>query len=1196
MDLAKDPSITSSREEITAESVHIEDAIKADDAKNVMISNIKKEHKQTKMSRRRKSIKNECVVLDGPPNQMNTRSSKSWDDLETEASPKKELTGKSSDSESALENKNISENDSAITKLRQNESIKEKKACLPANSFEGKQAGSAESSVSTLQPPILQALGLTRGLGIGVGLANTISLGKSQILSTEQQNRTAQTTAVTATTGTLPKTVPLLLNMPTSVGAGAGSVSSLLPANLPPGRYVIISSTSASSSSPLATITTTTSSSSPNKAAPAPLAVASLQAISTAVSSSLASSPVTAAMPVTMTKRSVTRLTPNGSVLKTSVRGTAGKTRGMRKSYTNSEKLAMIEAVESGLRKSVVADKFGVAPSTLACIILQKEKIRRDQTKSSLSRRRIRPCNDSSITGLSPSHYHSSAASQSFHNETADGGNREDGYSKTEDGGGRETGHSGQGSGRGRSPLPFTHFLANFDQSMNFDVSQAEEIVSVPDLSQSLTYTSEGATSSPASFCVSDLSHHTLPSAASTPQCLGTRVQPETAELLGKEPEDDFVDHIQSSQNSAVAASEAPSIGSPKTRNPSHAAKNVSVRDRVKEFGDILMTDPSGETLLCWACGFRLDHTRRSTIVEHLRSRKHGRCYLVAQALKTYALSSLGSSSFPLELVKQEPDSSSSKNLDSYCNEGGLLNCVSDHEDTGVETSDACRDDSVGGRRTSGTPRPSQSEPSATRSSSADRAQDGQLSGLCLVKREVHCYSVLDQLMKDQAYTDVTITADGHNFYAHKVVLCVASGYFRRVLADQSPGVRSVVVFRDVQADEMKNILQFLYTGEATVDATDLSSFMRTAQMLEITSLCDEKLRLPTPTALSSPQINDPLHNLNIFSANALPIVTNALRQQGLLSHQTLSQFQQLHSQKQLQVVAQQLQHLREQLQTSCSQMFMQANDEVVKAPTDSNGSKKHNYCSEVQDLTFSKRSESCITPPCDTPIETSPISYGEIQSVVSGAEPSLDVRSAVFPSLDDPPDPVRNVTLDLPQRPLNLTSPGVDQIEKSPSKCNANFDHNPEEMNALITSNEGPVESRPGFCQTTSNPRKRARPSIEYSPASSEDCGNIDQVSTARVQPVNLVMDWKSRNAVEETQVHNGTPAPDLIDGNSFSAPIDMTAMNHTFDGGSKKNFTTVGLTESTVISSNDNEENFCSNNENDTPSKKLKSFCASE
>jgi len=44
-----------------------------------------------------------------------------------------------------------------------------------------------------------------------------------------------------------------------------------------------------------------------------------------------------------------------------------------------------------------------------------------------------------------------------------------------------------------------------------------------------------------------------------------------------------------------------------------------------------------------------------------------------------------------------------------------------------------------------------------------------ELSGMCLVKREVHCYSVLDQLMKDDTYTDVTITTDGHTFKAHKV-------------------------------------------------------------------------------------------------------------------------------------------------------------------------------------------------------------------------------------------------------------------------------------------------------------------------------------------------------------------------------------------------------------------------------------------
>ncbi|ROT78004.1 serine proteinase inhibitor [Penaeus vannamei] len=53
--------------------------------------------------------------------------------------------------------------------------------------------------------------------------------------------------------------------------------------------------------------------------------------------------------------------------------------RGRRKSYTAGEKLAMIEAVEAGQRKSAVADRFGVAPSTLACILAQKHKIRAEQ-------------------------------------------------------------------------------------------------------------------------------------------------------------------------------------------------------------------------------------------------------------------------------------------------------------------------------------------------------------------------------------------------------------------------------------------------------------------------------------------------------------------------------------------------------------------------------------------------------------------------------------------------------------------------------------------------------------------------------------------------------------------------------------------------------------------------------------------------
>ncbi|CAL4185458.1 unnamed protein product, partial [Meganyctiphanes norvegica] len=58
-------------------------------------------------------------------------------------------------------------------------------------------------------------------------------------------------------------------------------------------------------------------------------------------------------------------------------------------------------------------------------------------------------------------------------------------------------------------------------------------------------------------------------------------------------------------------------------RSPSHAAKNKTPEDRVWEFGCVL-GEREGR-LLCRPCNLHLDHTRRSTIVEHLRSRKHHR-------------------------------------------------------------------------------------------------------------------------------------------------------------------------------------------------------------------------------------------------------------------------------------------------------------------------------------------------------------------------------------------------------------------------------------------------------------------------------------------------------------------------------------------------------------------------------------------
>ena len=148
-------------------------------------------------------------------------------------------------------------------------------------------------------------------------------------------------------------------NMPLLVMPGSGQGLSLLPAGLPPGRYVILPSSSSSSTSSTST--------------------------STSVITCTTTTPTTT-VPVSFSTTPTPRLSPRvascstpGGVAGTTrhVVGTAG--RGRRKSYTAAEKLAMIEAVEAGQKKSVVADRFGVAPSTLACILLQKNKIRFDQ-------------------------------------------------------------------------------------------------------------------------------------------------------------------------------------------------------------------------------------------------------------------------------------------------------------------------------------------------------------------------------------------------------------------------------------------------------------------------------------------------------------------------------------------------------------------------------------------------------------------------------------------------------------------------------------------------------------------------------------------------------------------------------------------------------------------------------------------------
>lgn len=153
-------------------------------------------------------------------------------------------------------------------------------------------------------------------------------------------------------------------NMPLIVSMGAGNPAiPLLPAGLPPGRYVILPGTSTTTTK-TSTVTTMSSSMTPRLATS--VATSGTQGF-VAAQKTLAATPLAppSTPPATGGERIYTR------------------ERGRRKSYTAGEKLAMIRAVEGGQRKSAVADRFGVAPSTLASILAQKHKIRTEQVNVS---------------------------------------------------------------------------------------------------------------------------------------------------------------------------------------------------------------------------------------------------------------------------------------------------------------------------------------------------------------------------------------------------------------------------------------------------------------------------------------------------------------------------------------------------------------------------------------------------------------------------------------------------------------------------------------------------------------------------------------------------------------------------------------------------------------------------------------------
>uniref|UniRef100_A0A0A1X991 Broad-complex core protein isoform 6 n=2 Tax=Zeugodacus cucurbitae TaxID=28588 RepID=A0A0A1X991_ZEUCU len=83
---------------------------------------------------------------------------------------------------------------------------------------------------------------------------------------------------------------------------------------------------------------------------------------------------------------------------------------------------------------------------------------------------------------------------------------------------------------------------------------------------------------------------------------------------------------------------------------------------------------------------------------------------------------------------------------------------------------------------------------------------------------------------------DVTLACDGKLLHAHKIVLAICSPYFQEIFIT-NPCKHPIIILKDVTFNIMCELLEFMYQGVVNVKHTELQSFMKIGQLLQIKGL-----------------------------------------------------------------------------------------------------------------------------------------------------------------------------------------------------------------------------------------------------------------------------------------------------------------------------------------------------------------------
>jgi len=97
-------------------------------------------------------------------------------------------------------------------------------------------------------------------------------------------------------------------------------------------------------------------------------------------------------------------------------------------------------------------------------------------------------------------------------------------------------------------------------------------------------------------------------------------------------------------------------------------------------------------------------------------------------------------------------------------------------------------------------------------------------------------------LKEEEDFIDVTLSCEEQQYSAHKVVLSACSPYFRKLLKS-NPCQHPIIILRDVREEDLRLLLNFMYQGEVQVEQDRISTFLQTAETLQIKGLTDHPLK-----------------------------------------------------------------------------------------------------------------------------------------------------------------------------------------------------------------------------------------------------------------------------------------------------------------------------------------------------------------